>query len=261
MDAGARKFALTVGGAAGALALFWLAVLGPIRASTARQLRVLEESRAALEKEFAVRGLPAQASVRAAEDEGKALRKALAAATKGLQLGKADAEAFDPVAKASDPGLYYTNRLEKTRAAVRKRAGLMPVPGGLGLATEIPGREEIPLQLFRLAVVEKVVDAAATAGLSRIETIEFLPVDAAGCRLRRRVPIVFETGGSLRAVVRFLHEVSRPGSFLGLAKVAVTAKGGGEMAARVELAGLSARVAGKKTERPVTWHKGRGYGK
>jgi hypothetical protein len=260
-----------VGGGAAFLLVFRLAVLGPIYGGAAADRAETETIRAKLQKTFA-EGLPDEASIKAAKAEAESLRKVFAEAEAGVVLQKvlgegeaegalqdADAWAFDPIAAAKDPMLYYGRTVQETQAAIKKKAGNMPYPESLGLPEKKPEMKELSLNLFRLAVVAHMIGSASECGIVRIDEIGLSPVDGKGCPLRRRAPVEMVAVGSVDSVAAFLHALSQPGMFVSVMRVDVMAGAEGLLQVDVLAAGLSKRVEDTQRELTIIKHKGRSY--
>ncbi len=210
-----KRFVVAVAAALLATLLYHLFVLSPLRTSADDAVRTRERERLALEARM-VHGVPAPELLADLQRDCELKRKALAAVAAEVSFKEPDR--FKAPAKGSAKERYDAVKVDLSKELSSKAAGArMEFPKSIGIETDA-AEEAAPELLLRLAVVDRLMDAAVAAKVDKIEVIDALSgMDRAGEPKKgvflSKYPVFMKFRGTEQAVFSVLHAVQKKGQY------------------------------------------------
>ena len=217
-----KKFVIATGAGLLVLVLYWSFLVSPFRKEAARaasdRLRERREYETLISQ-----GVPAKDAPAAAALDRDESQKVLASLLKDI--------AFKPAKRFEMPpkeakGHYEDLKLNvQTELKEKAAKAKIDFAGGLGMGDDV--RDDLlPELLLRLAVVERVVDAAVAAGVEKIEAVDGLAnAGDSGPALKKGAflnaySVFLKVRASSEAAFRILHGVQQKGNYLAVTQFA-----------------------------------------
>lgn len=256
---GTRKFLMAVAAGAGALALAWFALIGPLRTDAQA-----EGDRAKLKAEERARYFPAAGAPIAGVEKALADEKLILEELKN-ELGRLVLTIPAELEPGDDrDALYFQQQLAKLRSRAESSGVKFDDPGAPFGFSKPPQEDSVAEYLARLEVASRFLEAAKAAGIATIMRAEQPAPEAGpsgGGWRAHELPLKVTAAADEKSLILLLHELSRPERFLALKGLSIKVKdaAAGHFVASIKIAGVTI-VEDKESTQPAPGGGGEGAG-